>query len=337
MILVIFSHVSIRLGTNTSFVNDLFLSFRMPLFFFISGFIGYKANVVWNRQTWWTMSKKKIMIQLLPTLIFGLIYAFAYCKVDFYAFIMDPMKIGYWFTIVLLEMFIILYTLNFFVYKSDSIIFKKRQLVFLCLLAISFCLAKFVLERTSALSKIYNLLSLPCLFKFFPYFALGLICSMNKEWFNKILENRWFAFGTITLFGVGFLWNRFYLGSPTCVESSIMFSIFYYAIGYIIAFLGLLIVYNTFRIYQDSYTSDKKIGKALQYIGRRTLDIYLLHYFFLFNMSQMGAMLPKGNNIIFELTIGGGLSLIIVGASLVVSSILRTSPILAKYLFGVKC
>ena len=80
MILVVFSHVELTsFGfENPTFINSLFMSFRMPLFFWVSGYIAYKASIQWNWSTWWQMSKKKTIIQLIPTLIFGLIYAYAY-------------------------------------------------------------------------------------------------------------------------------------------------------------------------------------------------------------------------------------------------------------------
>ena len=46
MLLVIWNHVadmSFGLGLSDSFWTQLFISFRMPMFFFISGFIAYKA------------------------------------------------------------------------------------------------------------------------------------------------------------------------------------------------------------------------------------------------------------------------------------------------------
>ena len=64
MILVVFSHVEwFSFDLRSSFINDLFISFRMPLFFWVSGFIAYKANIEWNWSTWWTMSKKKMLIK----------------------------------------------------------------------------------------------------------------------------------------------------------------------------------------------------------------------------------------------------------------------------------
>jgi fucose 4-O-acetylase-like acetyltransferase len=88
-------------------------------------------------------------------------------------------------------------------------------------------------------------------------------------------------------------------------------------------------------VYQNSFVSTKKVGKALQYIGKRTLDIYLIHYFFIPYLPQIRTII-SGNNVVLELVIVGGLSLIVIAVCLIVSNILRTSPILAKYLFGAK-
>lgn len=44
IILVVFSHVSLFLLGSNCPSNDVFLLFRMPLFFFISGYMAYSAN-----------------------------------------------------------------------------------------------------------------------------------------------------------------------------------------------------------------------------------------------------------------------------------------------------
>lgn len=45
IILVVLHHLSFF---SNSFVDSIFISFRMPLFFFISGFIGFKVNMEWG-------------------------------------------------------------------------------------------------------------------------------------------------------------------------------------------------------------------------------------------------------------------------------------------------
>ena len=335
MILVVFSHVELFTFELDPplFVNEVFISFRMPLFFFISGFIGYKANVVWNARTWWMMSKKKMLIQLIPTLIFGTVFAYIYSQVDFGAFATHVYKLGYWFTIVLLEMFLLLYSMNFVLYQWDKKESKLYKLIALILLSFVLFLARFK-YFPSIIEELYNIFSFRLLFRYFPYFAFGYVCSMYKEIFNKIIEKRSFAAVTIVLFVLLFYIRRTYVSVN--IDSSFSFNFLDIVIEMLVGFLGLLIVYNTFRSYSDSFSSDKKVGRALQYIGKRTLDIYLLHYFFLPYLPQVGGMLSKGNNATLELALGGGLSLLVIGVCLLVSNILRTSPVFSEYLFGIK-
>lgn len=76
MILVVFSHIeTLGFEMPRSTVNDFFSQFRMPLFFFISGFIAFRAGEVWNRQYFTRQMLKKMRIQIIPTLFFGLLFA----------------------------------------------------------------------------------------------------------------------------------------------------------------------------------------------------------------------------------------------------------------------
>ena len=337
MILVVLLHIEMySFELSKSFVMyNLFSIFRMPLFFFVSGFISYKANIAWTKQTWWTMSKKKLMIQLLPTLFFGLIYAYTHYHVGFTTFIGHLWKYGYWFTFVLFEMFIILYTLNLLLYNSDSKTFQKRQIVSLIILSIIFFGVALILGKFP--NKLNDIFILVYVCRFFPYFAFGIICSMNKERFHKVLQNKWFYIAIIILFCIGFCLCQY--RSPK-LGGNVILTLSYSIINKLVSLMGLLIVYNCFRVYQNSFVSTKKVGKALQYIGKRTLDIYLIHWFLLPYLPQIGELLSASskiyNNVVLELVIGGGFSLIVIAVCLVVSNILRTSPILAKYLFGAK-
>ena len=80
MILVVYHHI-ITFGmpqiSPGSFLSEFFILFRMPLFFFISGFVSYKAfdydyNIV-KKQT-----IKKILGQLIPTFVFFSIFIAIY-------------------------------------------------------------------------------------------------------------------------------------------------------------------------------------------------------------------------------------------------------------------
>lgn len=335
MILVVFSHVMLfTLEIESSFINEVFVSFRMPLFFFISGFIGYKANVEWTGRTWWTMSRKKLLVQLVPTFVFGLICAYAYLNVDFMAFVTSAHKLGYWFTIALLEMFLLVYTMNWVLFQFGRREARSRKVVTLVLIYVALYLSRLIPDYVPSLRGAYDVLSLHYVSLYFPFFAFGYICSMYKERFNRILEHKYFAAIAIVLFALLFYVRREYILPNLGRDAFIFMASFFTQLA--VGILGLLVVYNTFRTYADAFTSDKAVGRALQYIGRRTLDIYLLHFFFIPYLPQVGRLLEQGNNVVLELAIGGTISLLIIGICLVVSNVLRTSPILARYLFGVK-
>lgn len=116
MLLVVFGHViSISLGRIELPFAQFFLTFRMPLFFFISGFIGYKAIEHWNIEFYWTRLRKKAFVQIVPATIFVLV-SFAWFNTDIYKFFFVHSLEGFWFTYCLLEMFAIYYTLSMLAY-----------------------------------------------------------------------------------------------------------------------------------------------------------------------------------------------------------------------------
>ena len=75
----------------------------------------------------------------------------------------------------------------------------------------------------------------------------------------------------------------------------------------------------------------------LKYIGTRTLDIYLLHYFFLPRFLLIYAhQLQAVDSRLLEFVVAILLSLIVVAVCLLVSYVIRLNPFLGHYLFGVK-
>ena len=339
MILVVFGHIEMTCFgfNNPAFTNtgSFLISFHLPLFFWISGFIAYRTNTKWDLHTFLIASYKKAITLLSPAFLIGILYTYIYLNKGFLEFLTHNGKHGYWFTIALFEIFLIVYAVNTFLYNRDPQIHKRRISIALIILSGCLFLAKIALKINPTLYEIANILSFHHSFNYFQYFAFGYICSMYKEVFNKILESKIFSTIIIILFAVLFYIKRCYISELTNDSMNIwrMLDIF---LEMIIGYLGLLVMYNTFNKYQDSFTADKKIGKTLQFIGKRTLDIYILHYFFLPHIPEVGNMLLAGNKVILELTIGLTISLVVISLCLAISSVLRTSPMLAKWLFGVK-
>ena len=75
----------------------------------------------------------------------------------------------------------------------------------------------------------------------------------------------------------------------------------------------------------------------LKCIGTRTLDIYLLHYFFLPRfLLAYAPQLSAYDNKLLEFIIALSIALVVVAVCLLVSYLIRLSPFLGHYLFGVK-
>ena len=100
-------------------------------------------------------------------------------------------------------------------------------------------------------------------------------------------------------------------------------------------FILLTIVFMYFRHYHQYFTRMTWIGRSLQYIGRRTLDIYLIHFLFMPNLPGVGNFFDANrNNFMMDITLSVLIGLVIIGFSIITSNILRISPFLRKYLFG---
>lgn len=330
MLLVVYSHILffgylIRDNETLSF-NRFIVTFYMPLFFFISGFILFKKDIIWDSSNCWRFLKKKAKALLIPTAFFFIVYVFLF-NFSFYDSLINDYKIGYWFTLALFEYFCVYTLIRYICHKL------KRETGIDVLLLIC---ALFLCGITpTSLQHLHCYNPVPCgilgvsQMKYFIFFILGTLTKKHFDKVQQILDN-----GKITAFGILFLflmtcfvWHYECEQNPFC-----KYTYFFLSGG-----LGLMLVFAFFRKYQDSLTQKTKLGKILQYTGRRTLDIYLLHYFFLpRNLKPIGDFFINNVNPTLEFVFSTIIAIIVIGICLLMSNIIRISPILAHYLFGVK-
>ena len=102
-------------------------------------------------------------------------------------------------------------------------------------------------------------------------------------------------------------------------------------------YIMLTIVFMFFRYYKDSFTKDRVIGRGLQYIGVRTLDIYLIHFLFIPDLRVLGEYFDTHrHNFILDTSLGILVALLVIAFCVIVSNVLRMNPFMRKYLFGRK-
>lgn len=318
MILVVYSHIChFCLGDSLLGFNATFFLFRLPCFFFISGWLFEPVS----RRPFRQIAHKKFMVQIVPTFIFLLLLA---PPPEFFHQL-GALKGGYWFTFVLFEFFMI-YML------SVRCCWRWSWLVALVVSVGSFCFAshQHYLRLTapnggvlSILLDMAGFLSIG-VWRYYLFFYIGTLVRRHFDAFVRMTNK---PLVVILLIAV------FFAIASTSHPASDVLEYLRFNLGGV---FGMLMVFVLFR-HSAIWLQRLRLSKPLQYVGTRTLDIYLLHYFFLprFLMPYAGGLLAFDSQPL-EFLVILGIALVILSLTLLASYVIRLSPFLAHYLFGVK-
>lgn len=322
MLLVLISHIHVFCYGDPRFdsYNYIFLKVRMPLFFFISGWV---LNNLKNDSfiSLLHFIIKKFRVQIISTSIFFIIYIyiFDYTLVDS---LLDYQKYGYWFTFVLF-----IYFCFYGISKSLSFIIKNENISFIAICSIVMVIYFYTQYDIShyqsdlPYKNLYGFLSIKQ-WRFYVFFVMGLFCKKYINQFHLYTNNSIFMALVVCIFFIFILADKHFL----------------YLYRFIIeGATGVFIVYSFFRNNEIIFRKTNVFGKVLQLIGRRTLDIYLLHYFFLpRNLHMFGDYFRNNVNPSLEIVFSLGVSILVIAICLIVSQILRLSDFLSYIAFGGK-
>ena len=327
MILVVLTHVSgfVFNAENEANFHFYLKQFRMPLFFFVSGFVFYKENFKWDISNIITFLKKKVPVQIISPFIFLLCYIYIK-EISITNALTDCDKVGYWFTFTLFSYFII-YILAQKIFDLLNIDTKYR-VIFLILVGISlyYNFPINLLFRAGIPLTILNLLGLTRL-QFFIFFICGACVKKYFKQFEYALDNTLLtAIAVATYFIVNIFANTSNINHH--IQNSI---------SLLLAICGIIIIFSLFRKHQSTFSQNNRISNTLKFIGKRTLDIYLIHYFFIpFGLHKVFPFFENNNVPVIEFIASLLVTAIVIAASLAISSVLRINNTLAHYLFGAK-
>lgn len=333
MLLVVYGHILYfgygeKYFFNSWQFNNVLMLFRMPLFFFVSGFLLYKAGFLWNFPNSWNFIKKKFRVQVIPTLFWGGLFGLFFSRslLDMCC-VYD--KGGYWFTWALFEYFFLYMGLQLFFHYIHLSLYVRYFIwllaaVFIYILSIP-CVEDALNISSSRFVGLLGLIE----FRYYIYFLLGALARKYYNMFLCFLEYK----HTLTVAFLLFICFFLYMRVGGMFHNTLIDELYYMTS----AVVGIIVVISLFRKYEEYVTKQTRIGQMLQYIGTRTLDVYLLHYFFLprglyvlgdfFNVNRMPAI---------EFFISLLFSIMVIIVTLVVSQIVRLSPFWGHYLLGMK-
>lgn len=181
---------------------------------------------------------------------------------------------------------------------------------------------------SNRLGGVSGIVGIPML-KYYIYFMAGRLIHLNLE--NLLRYKYRDTLVSVVIFG--FLLSAVYNWCFNVELSGLLFHV-NFIIFELFALLSVFVLFYKKRTY---FSSSSRVSKAITFIGRRTLDIYLLHYFFLpKDLSIFGNYFVNHPAPIFELAFGGIVTILIVAVCLIVSEILRQSTFCRKWLLGAK-
>ena len=357
MLLVVAYHVAqFGFGENekTSAALPFLVLFRMPLFFFVSGFLAYKARFVWNIRNTLPLIGKKLHVQIIPAVIFLCIFITFKTNSTFWDGLMNalksPTKSGYWFTWVLLQMFLIYYAISIVAHKTlpdppvmegdinSEMEEQKKSPMTGRFRGVCFWITIWLLSIAA-----YETLYLPKVFKyhqepiyaytsfvqtirFMQFFLLGNIVHRYWDRVQKIFDSVWFFPLIATLAVVCcadiFKWHTLKFAWTNLPRTVAMYAL-------------LLMVVMFFRHCQSWFRQERPLGKVMQYAGVRTLDIYLLHFLLIPSLPFVGTWLNAHHpNFLLDIFCSITVAIPVLAFCLLISQIMHTSKPLGKFLFG---
>lgn len=316
MILVVFNHVADCWGIRNVVmsVHEYLIQVRMPMFFFISGFVLFKSGVVWDTNQIISFFRKKIPVQLIAPFIFFVL--FIHGESIFSQFCLHS-KSRFWFTFVLFEYYVFYAVIRFFIRN------KWSDIVLIVLGLFLFFINEDIIYNSIPLPEyVKGFLSMQC-WNYFLFFALGTLAKKHFNQVEKLLHNSIFLAICILFF---FLVNGFH--TPFMIDQSLLYLP--------LSLTGLIILFSFFHNNQAVFKKERVLGRGLQYIGRRTLDVYLIHIFILpYNLGAITFFKDHPMPVI-EAAVSLSIALVIIVASLLIGNIIRLSPFLAHWVFGAK-
>ncbi len=319
MFLVVLEHVASMcwgiVGKGIS-VHDYLMQVRMPMFFFISGFVLYKAGVVWDARHIVQFFKKKIPVQLISPFIFMAVFLHVN-HTPLLDGLLDKYKAGYWFTLALLEFYVI-YAVTRFAVRSR---WYKPLLVVIGLLLYYCCWP----SMTTGIQRVDNVMQLLSVhqLRFFIFFVAGALAREHFTTVERWLDSKWLL--------------------PVCIAFYLLVNAFgdvlpvkVIPVRLLLSLSGLVVLFAFFRNKSNVFSRETVLGRTMQYVGRRTLDIYLIHYFLVPMGLSCVTVFTSHPVPVVEVFVSSAIALLIMAMSLLISNIIRLSPTLAHWLFGVK-
>lgn len=305
---------------------------HMPIFFFISGYFSYKLN-----DDKLVIPKLGIRVKqlLIPFFVMSSlwIYYFPHSGIQspfvstWEGLYTNVGKNGYWFTLCLFEIILLYCAIIPIISKCKTFITKLITIIISWMLL--GCFTKYGIIPDI----VNNVIGLPLVFEFYPIFMFGALAHSEKQHFDKITANSTYI--TISMIIGAFLmyyvcWSWEFSFPSECLD--IAKTILYLCV----VIIAISVVKSWCKIsYSETNPDGTYITRMWEYIGSKSLSIYVLHYFFLFPMPAFREpLIGMHLNFIPTLIVAAFFAIIIITVVLGANYIIEQSKPLALLMTG---
>ena len=296
---------------------------HMPLFFFISGVMSFKlaAGGAIVRPDLAKRARQLLVPMVVVSSIW--IYYFPHSGLQspldstWSGLWHDQWKNGYWFTLCLFET-IALYAALTGIYRRCRRLWQEIAVTVVIWAALGI-LCYLVLPQN-----LVNILGLGLTMQFFPAFMAGAISRRHAEGFSRLVASSGavtasLLIGGALLYFISWPWE---FGNPHPVIVSVARSLFHISLA--ITAIAVVKPWSA-EAYTPEYPDGRPWARMWSYLGTHSLEIYLLHYFFLFPMGWMRETLVEMNLAFVPL-----LAVASAGAAAVIAVTLGLNYIISK-------
>lgn len=155
---------------------------------------------------------------------------------------------------------------------------------------------------------------------FYPFFMLG-VMTTKYNLLNKMHKVNWLF--SLCIVAYVFLF---------CVDMP------FHALGSLNKhiFLPFCMVYIVVTLFVGRHGATSYGEKILDFVGKRTLDIYVIHYFFIsmIHLKDLGNNWEGTENSLLMFIVAIGLSVVITALSIGVGYVLHQGRIIEKFVYG---
>lgn len=318
---------------DRAFLFKLIGQVHMPIFFFISGYMTYKAT----GQGGFARPKlgKRFVQLIIPFVVMSALWVWYFPHSQLESPLHDNLpelyqsywKDGYWFTLCLMELCLVYWPVSWVLSRLKSV--WLQVLVSVAVYAVLVTLSVLFADEEANL----DLVGVGLLARFFPVFMMGVMAHRFKEAFNKMWHTEGWLLASVFVFAMSFYAVVYPWDLPWLPEWTSFVTIPLMHAALMMIVLAMVEPWSN-KEYAEGHTPGV-VARCFNYLGNESLGIYLCHYFFLFPLGILREpVTAMGLANVPLIAIAAVVACVVIAVTLLAMRVIKCSRYLSMLMLG---